>query len=181
MGVAHPPTKRVELSTGKTLTLRPWTMAQRAELRPRIAVLLEELAKLEGGDQPLAAGGAIGQRLASLFMVLEEEVCEIVRESIPLEGGDGLSAEEWDAISWGDDIPALAMAIWDLNLARSGGVMGKLTAGLGGLVDQAAVRRAAATVGGGNGSQSPTATSRTNSKPGASASSPDGGEPIRSA
>ncbi len=179
MGVAHPPTQKVELSTGKTLTLRPWTMAQRAELRPRIAVLLEELAKLEGGEALTAGGTPIGQRLASLFMVLEDEVTEIVRESIPIAD---LTADEWDAISWGDDVPALAMAIWELNLARPGGVMGKLAAGLGGLGSQAAVRRAAAGAGdGGNGSQSLTATSRTTSKPRASASSPDGGEPIPSA
>jgi hypothetical protein len=177
MGVAHPPTQKVELSTGKKLTLRPWTMAQRAELRPRIGKLLEELAKLEGGEQGFSAEAPLGQRLAGLFMALEDEVTEIVRESIPLTA---LSAEEWDAISWGDDVPTLAMAIWELNLARPGGVMGKLAAGLGGLGDQAAVRRAAATVGGGNGSQSLTATSRTTSKPRASASSPGGGEPIPS-
>ncbi len=178
MGVAHQPTQKVELSTGKTLTLRPWTMAQRAELRPRIGLLLEELAKLEGGEALTAGGSPIGQRLASLFMVLEDEVTEIVRESIPIAD---LTADEWDAISWGDDVPALAMAIWELNLARPGGIMGKLAAGLGGLGNQAAVRRAATGAGGGNGSQSPTAPSKTTSKPRASASSPDGGEPIQSA
>jgi hypothetical protein len=176
MGVAHPPTQRVELSTGKKLTLRPWTMAQRAELRPRIGALLEQLSKLEGGDA-FSTSGPLGQHLATLFMSLEGEVTEIVRESIPLSD---LTSEEWDAISWGDDVPTLAMGIWELNFGRPGGVLGKLTAGLGGLKDQAAVRRAAE-AGGGNGSQSPTASSRTTSKPRASASSPDGGEPIRSA
>ncbi len=174
--VAHPPTQHVDLSTGKKLTLRPWTMAQRAELRPRIGVLLEELSKLEGGEQSFTEGTPLGQRLASLFLVLEAEVCEIVRESIPLSA---LSAEEWDALSWGDDIPTLALAIWELNLGRPGGVMGKLTAGLGGLADAAAVKRAQ--VGGVSGSPSQTATSRTTSKPRASASSPDAGAPIPSA
>jgi hypothetical protein len=138
-------------------------MAQRAELRPKVTDLLGELAKLEGGT--LANLG-----LADLFMAMEDQVVMLVRASVPL---DQLSAEEWDAMAW-EDVPTLAQAIWELNVARpdGGGILGKLLAS--GLGSTAAARLGGAAAGaGGNGSSpspSPTAPQPTSSRPEASAS-----------
>ena len=84
-------------------------------------------------------------------MAMEDQVVLIVRDSVPLET---LSREEWDAMAW-EDVPTLAQAIWELNVARpdGGGVLGKLLAS--GLASKAAARLGGAAAGaGGNGSTS---------------------------
>jgi hypothetical protein len=167
MPIAHPPFRDVELCDGQKVKVRTWTMAQRAELRPKIAELLDEFAKLQGGNV-----SSFGALLAPLFINAEEQVTEIVRMSIP---ESELSAEKWDAMAW-EDIPTLAQAIWELHFARTdgGGLLGKLGAGLG----QALGGKVAA-VGeqpqGPNGSQSPKGTKPETSRPRGSLSSVDAG------
>lgn len=124
MAIAHPPVREVELiSLGKTVALRPWTMAQRSELRPKIATLIAALAKMKGGFS------AVNLDLADLFVDMEDDVAKIVRASIPEKQ---LSAEEWDEMGW-EELPVLAQVVWELNVARAdgGGLLGKLGAGLG--------------------------------------------------
>ena len=171
MPTAHPPQRSIPLSTGKIVKVRTWTMAQRAELRPKIVALLERFSEIELGADITALGSA----LVPLFIQAEDEVVEIVRDSIPR---DALSDEEWGALAWTEDIPLLAQAIWELHFSSPGGIVGKV---MGGLASQIAARRAARTPAGPNGSPSQTPPRPTTSKPGASVSSLDGGGPIPSA
>ena len=125
MSIAHPPTQEVELkSLGKTIALRPWTMGQRAELRPKIAILLAKLGDLQGGTERIET-----MQMADAFVTMEDEVSKIVRASIPEKV---LSEDEWIEMAW-EELPILAQAVWQLNVARSdgGGLLGKLGAGLG--------------------------------------------------
>ncbi len=171
MSTAHPPQRIVPLSTGKKIKVRTWTMAQRAELRPKIVALLERFTEIDLGADITALGSA----LIPLFIQAEDEVVEIVRDSIPR---DVLSDEEWGAMAWTEDLPLLAQAIWELHFSSSQGIVGKV---MGGLASQIAARRAARPPAGPNGSQSPTPLRPTQSKPGDSVSSLDGGGPIPSA
>ena len=174
MTIAHPPSRVVELSNGGKVTLRTWTMAQRAELRPRISELLMSLAKLEGGLEGIAAGD-----LADLFVNAEDEITSIVRESITLEQ---LPREDWGKMAW-EDIPVLAQAVWELNVARPDGALGKVGAGLGGMMASTieAVLSGAKAGKGKNQSQTLTDLSKTSSRPRASASLPIDGAPTPSA
>ncbi len=171
MSTANPPQRVVPLSTGKKVKVRTWTMAQRAELRPRIAALLERFMGIDLGADITALGSA----LIPLFIEAEDEVVAIVRESIPLAE---LSEKDWDKLGWTDDIPLLAQAIWELHFSAPEGIVGKV---MGGLASQIAARRAARPPAGPNGSQSPTPKKPTTSKPGGSLSSLDGGEATPSA
>ncbi len=166
MSIAQPPHRDVVLCDGRKVKVRTWTMAQRAELRPKIAELLDEFAKLQGGDV-----ASIGSMLAPLFINAEEQVTEIVRGSIP---ESELYADEWNAMAW-EDIPTLAQAIWELHFARTdgGGLLGKLGAGLGGALGGKAV--VGGQPNGPNGSQSLTGTRQGTSKPRGSLSSADAG------
>ena len=95
-----------------------------------------------------------------------------------------MSGEEWNEMPW-EDLPVLAQAIWELNVARSdgGGVLAKLAAALGrifGSAREAAAREARA----GNGkspSPIPMDQSKTSSRHEASASLPADGVPTPSA
>lgn len=171
MSTAHPPQRSVTLSTGKKLKVRTWTMAQRADLRPKIVALLGRFSEIDLGSDVTALGSA----LIPLFIEAEDEVVEIVRDSIPR---DVLSDEEWAAMGWTEDIPLLAQAIWELHFSSPEGIVGKL---MGGLATQIAARRAARVPPGPNGSQSPTAPRPTASKPEGSPSSLGGGGAIPSA
>jgi hypothetical protein len=170
MAIAHPPTLSVTLSGGQKVTLRPWTMAQRAELRPRILDLLGQLSKVERGVDDLG-----GISLVDVFVDAEEAVTEIVRASISL---DALSEEAWGEMGWTDDLPLLAQGIWDLNLAGPGGVLGKLGAGLGSAVGNALASGALKSQSRNRATK--TAKSGTSSKRKGSASSPDAGAPLSS-
>ena len=176
MSVAHPPIREVELTNGGTVKLRPWSMAQRAELRPQISSMLDELAVLESGPGTLS-----GASMAKLFVKFEDKITQIVRDSIPI--GE-LSEELWDAMAW-EDIPTLAQAIWETNVARAdgGGILGKLGAGLGGMLVNLLQAGVAETEAGNGKSASPIPTdpSKTSSRPEASATSLTDGAPTPSA
>lgn len=176
MAVAHPPILEPELSNGKTVKLRPWVMAQRAELRPRIGELLAALSKLEGGLKGLA-----GAPLKELFMSAENEISGIVRASISLAQ---MSDEEWGQMPW-EDLPVLAQAVWELNVARpdGGGVLAKLAAALG-MILGSALEAAAREARAGNGKSPPPIPmdpNKTSSSHEASAFLPVDGVPIPSA
>jgi hypothetical protein len=125
-GVAHPPVIEVPLGgalEGTVITIRPWTMGLRAQLRPKVAAVLRELAALR------SAGAQLEDQLITLFLEAEEVATQVVRATIPT---DDLSADQWDRMLW-EDMPALAQAIWDLNIQREdgGGVGGKIIAVMG--------------------------------------------------
>lgn len=113
--IVHPAVRRVPVVGGRaTVEVRPWTMAQRAELKPRIAALLAKVLEL-GGETPKKVD------LAELFTLAETEVAEVVRASITMP--DELT---WDELSW-EDLPVLAQAVWETSIARpdGGGLGGK--------------------------------------------------------
>lgn len=113
--VAHPPCVRVEVMCGAhKVTVRPWTMAQRSELRPRVADLVARVMELR--VNPMALD------LAKLFVTAENEVAEIVRASVEMP--EGLT---WDELLW-EDLPSLAQAVWEIAVVREdgGGLAGKL-------------------------------------------------------
>lgn len=182
MSTVHPPTKEVPLSGGPTVRVRPWTMAQRADLRPKVASLLEAISKLEGGFQ-----AGLSLNLVTMFVHVEDEVCDIVRSSIPK---DELNDEAWNAMEWAD-LPNLAQAVWELNVARSDGMLGKIGTALGTMMGKALVQAAQNQAGGaeadlaghlaGSG-ESPSQTPQrpTSLRPAPSPSSPGAGEAIPS-
>jgi len=123
-GVAHPPTREVT-AAGRTFVLKPWTMAQRRELRPALAALLEQI------EQASQAGTKIPANLAGLFLGFEEQVAAVVRASVPRTE---ISDDAWESMAW-EDLPVLAQAVWELNVQR--GPVGKLIAGLQGRLQEA--------------------------------------------
>ncbi len=122
MAVAHPPEVTIEIG-GRSLTLKPWTMAQRVKIRPVLGALLGHLSLLDGGFAKLGNAG-----LVDLFLVAEEQIAAICRASL----GDLVTEAEWDEMAW-EELPVIAQALWSLNVVRpdGGGVLGKLGAGLG--------------------------------------------------
>lgn len=113
--VAHPPSTRVEVLCGsQQVTIRPWTMAQRAELRPRVADVLDRIMQTQANPQAM--------NLAHLFVVAENEIAEIVRATVEMP--EGLT---WDQLLW-EDLPTLAQAIWETSIVREdgGGLAGKV-------------------------------------------------------
>jgi hypothetical protein len=174
MSVAHPPTLTIDLSDGSKVTLKPWTMAQRAQIRPALSQLLGHLSLLEGG---LAAIGQQG--LIELFLTAEEQVVDLCRATVANQIND----EQWDELAW-EDLPVIAQAIWELNVVRpdGGGLLGKMAAGLG-RVTAGAMAAGARQQKPSNGADSnppnltsiPMEPSKTTSKPTDSPSSVDGG------
>ena len=113
--------KRVKVCRGEhEIGVRPWTMSQRSELKPR---LLELIAKMSSSDM------SDGLSLATLFLTAEEEVTAIIKLSSTLP--EGLT---WDEMYF-EDIPILAQAVWDMCIIGEGasGLAGKL---LGVVADQ---------------------------------------------
>ena len=172
MSIASPPTREVSLSGGPKVRIRPWTMAQRDDLRPKVVALLEQVSELQGGFT-----SALSLNLVMLFIKVEDEVCDIVRHSIPL---DELSETQWGVMEWAD-LPNLAQAVWELNVARSDGLMGKVAAGLGSMLGNALVQAAQTQAGvetdpeTGELSLSSIPKSETTLRPVPSPSSPDAG------
>lgn len=121
MSDAHPEIRTVTLMGGKRVKLRPWTMAQRRELKPRVLAILEKLMGLEASGQKLLA-----KTLVELFTHAEDEIVDIVRDCIPRSE---LSGEEWDGIYWTSDVPELALGLWALNFPPES-MLGKAMAGL---------------------------------------------------
>ena len=113
--VAHPGHIIVPLCGGEQSGIvRPWSMAQRRDLRPRILALLDKVGSLE-------STGTTNASLASLFLEGEDELASIARASLTLP--DDLA---WDDLAWAD-LPTIIQAVWDANFAAENGLMGKLT------------------------------------------------------
>jgi hypothetical protein len=156
--LAHPGYTVVKLQGGSLEgRVRPWTMAQRAELKP---ILLELLELLSGLDKP---NGELS--LAAIFSEAEDEFTEIARLSVELP-----KDAVWDDLYW-EDVPVIIQAVWETSLVRDNGtglmgkVMGVLATALTAAVQQAKDAQS-------NQSMS------TSSKPVDSPSSPDaGGQP----
>lgn len=165
MAVAHPPTREVVLSDGTRFTLRPWTMAQRHDLRPKLAALLETMSQLDGG-----LSGAASLGMGQIFLLVEDEIAELCLASSPPD-----IQERWETL-YLEDLPVIAQAIWELNVMRSdgGGLLGKLAAGLGQIMAHALEAHAreakVGDVDGASPSPSPTDPNRTESRPSASPS-----------
>ncbi|MGH3997605.1 MAG: hypothetical protein ACRDTJ_09110 [Pseudonocardiaceae bacterium] len=119
--IVHPASRRVPVVGGQaSVEVRPWTMAQRAALRPRITTLLAKVLELE--QNPLK-----GVDLPQLFELAEDEIAEVVRASVHLP-----PELAWDELSW-EDLPVLAQAVWEICIARpDGGLGGKVARALAG-------------------------------------------------
>lgn len=100
---------------------RPWTMAQRAELRPRVAELTAKAFSLRGG--------ALGDlNLSDLFLEAEEELTVVVQQSVKLCRRDDPSVPvPFGELLW-EDLPVLAQLVWEVCVLREdgGGLAGKL-------------------------------------------------------
>lgn len=113
--IAHPPVLEVPILGGQaTARIPKWTMAIRAEVKPRIAALFKRIAT-PGTDASVGS-------LADLFMVAEDELVAICRIAVQLP--PGLS---WDEVLW-EDIPVLVQAVWEHNVVTPDGkgIAGKL-------------------------------------------------------
>lgn len=129
----------VEICGGDHRVLvRPWTLAQREELRPLLADLILRVSKIEKGAE---------LRLERLFLEAESELFAIVRASVQLP--DDM---EWGALWW-EDLPSLAQAVWQTSVVRgeSGGLLGKV----GGVLSEALLAAARGHAKNLNGSSPP--------------------------
>ncbi len=95
--------------------VRPWRMAQRAELRPKVAALLDRIEKQREGGLPTTLG--------ALFELAEAEIADVVRASVELPEG-----VTWDDLFWPEDLVDLAQAVWETSIVRADGkgALGKL-------------------------------------------------------
>lgn len=159
MGEAHPEVKRVRVQGGKfTIPVRPWTMAQRRELKTMLADLFDKILVM---DDPNAKISNVD--LVQIFAKAEDEVADIVQTTIQNDLPNGC---EWDNLYW-EDLPVLAQAIWQTSIARGtdGGLAGKAVSVLAQIIAEHA------------GLPTTNSESETSKKSPASPSSPDGGEP----
>jgi hypothetical protein len=88
--------------------VRPWRMAQRAELRPKVAALLDRIE-----TERLTQGTAT---FAKLLTVAEAEIAEVVRASVELPPGVA-----WDDLLWPEDLITLGQAVWETSVVRKDG------------------------------------------------------------
>jgi len=111
--LAHPQAKVIELSDGAVKARVPkWTMAVRADVKPRLVGLLEQVGKR-------SADGAVVSGIADLFAFAEDELVEICRMCVKLPDGVG-----FDDLLW-EDLPIMVQAIWEHNIVTdSGGGLG---------------------------------------------------------
>lgn len=128
-GTVHPLARRVEVMGGTaTVAVRPWTMAQRAELKPRLLALAERFLELQENPEQVD--------LVKLFDHAEDELVEVVRASVEMPEG----------LTWGElyleDLPNLVQAVWETSVVRpdGGGIGGKLARALGGALQSVAQR-----------------------------------------
>lgn len=94
--------------------IRKWTMAQRADIKPRLAAVLMKIADLRSNTAQFTLPG--------FFTEAEDEIAEICRVSVELP--EGIS---FDDLHWAD-LPVLAQGVWDTNIVTEdgGGLAGKL-------------------------------------------------------
>jgi hypothetical protein len=125
---AHPEVKRVPVQGGEyQITVKPWTMSQRRELRPLLADLIAKVLTLQDNDKPS------GAELTDIFLLAEDEIAQIVRATI----GKELPCD-WDDLWW-EDLAVLAQAVWETSIDRGdgGGLAGKLKGAMGGMFKRA--------------------------------------------
>lgn len=111
----HPVRVGVPVCNGtRRVHVAPWTMAQRRELKPRVAAVVQRVMELN------ASPGQVD--LAALFTHAEDELHEVARASVQLP--DDLA---WDDLLW-EDLPTIVQAIWETSIDRGdgGGMAGKL-------------------------------------------------------
>lgn len=113
-GIAHPRSRDIACRGGEfTITVRPWTMGQRAEWRPRVEELLSRLSGL--------AAVSDGKEIVALLLECEDLAARIAEVSVARypEGkgfGDLELADCW----------AVCQAVWELNFQLENGPVGKL-------------------------------------------------------
>ena len=94
-------------------TIRPWTMDDRAELKPLLASVIEKLSAEVTSMEPIS--------IASAMLVAEEDLHAIAKKTTELPDGT-----EWGQLLW-EDLPVLVQAIWDTSIVTvaGGGLAGK--------------------------------------------------------
>jgi len=114
--VAHPGFTKVKLRGGEYEgKVRPWTMAQRAEIKPALGAILERVESMRNGRE-------VDVSLPTLFLKAENEIAELCRISVELPVG-----VSWDDLFW-EDLANIAQAVWETNIVtgNGGGLAGKL-------------------------------------------------------
>ena len=110
--IAHPREAAVKVCGGtKEVRIRPWSMATRARVRPRLLALLD---KVQGREEHF-------ETFAELYEFVEDEALAIAEVSAELPKG-----LEWDELDWEDGIP-IVQAVWQVCVMRGedGGILGK--------------------------------------------------------
>lgn len=118
--VVHPATREVEVAGGAfRVAVSPWTMAQRAKIKPRLVAVLKKLGAVEANPRAFS--------LAEAFEQYEDELAAIVRDSITFPPD-----RTWDELAW-EDLAVLLQAVWEVCVVREGdkGLAGKLAGALG--------------------------------------------------
>lgn len=159
---AAPPFAEVALFAGDKLVkvrVPRWSMAQRSEMKPKVAKLIE---RVTGLDAKILAN------LPALFQEVEDEIFDIVRDTVVMP-----ETVRFDDLAW-PDLPDLAQAVWEVNIIteQGGGLAGKLVGMVGPLLGQAIGARQMAAE---RNAQNPNPSTPTSEKPKGSPSSPDAG------
>lgn len=111
---AHRVGRRIDImSRSNVAVVRPWTMKQRAELKPLLAAVFSRLQSPEASDSQLS--------IASIMLHAEDELVAIARATVELPPD-----VSWDDLLW-EDLPAIIQAIWETSVVTplGGGIAGK--------------------------------------------------------
>ena len=114
----HPRAVSVPIMGGdRHLYVRPWTMAQRSELRPLVIDLVTRF--FEWQSKPTDVG------LADILSNFEDQCAAIAEASVRSQLHEMNLV--WDDLEW-EDLPAIVQAVWQTSVVRpdGGGVGGKL-------------------------------------------------------
>lgn len=125
---AHRPGRRVPVMGGAAnVIVRPWTMKQRAELKPLLAAVVSRIAPSDATSPSFS--------LPSLMLAAEDELCEIARATAEMPTG-----VSWDDLHW-EDLPTIIQAIWETSIVTiaGGGLAGKVMSLLAGAMRTVAV------------------------------------------
>lgn len=131
---AHRNARRVAILGGeKTAIIRPWTMKQRAELKPLLAAVFQRIQN---------SGMELAQiTVAGLILEAEEELVDLARATVELP--ENVS---FDDLHW-EDLPSLIQAIWETSIVTNsgGGVAGKTIGLLGNVMRTISIANRVAT------------------------------------
>ena len=114
---AHPGFTEVPLCGGSvTGKVRPWTMRQRAEIKPKLGAIFEKLESATGGGNPDSLN------IPQLILQFEDELVPICQISLELP-----EDTDWDDLHW-EDLAVITQAVWETNIVTEagGGLGGKL-------------------------------------------------------